>query len=108
MREGTRLRHDSLGTEHILLGLLREGEGVAAKVLVDAGINLGDVRDSVTRLLRFTTGPMAGGGVAREQLIGEITALFDRVEHLRAEITRLRSLLLQHGIEPDGGASRSA
>ena len=108
LREAERLHHDRIGTEHILLGLLREGEGVAAKVLVDAGINLGDLRDGVTRLLRFTTGPMAGRGVAREQLIGEITALFDRVEHLRAEITRLRSLLLQHGIEPDGGASRSA
>ena len=103
-REAKRLRHDGIGTAHILLGLLREGEGVAAKVLVDAGINLGDLRDSVTRLLRST----AGERLPREQLIGEIAALFDRVEHLRAEVARLRALLLEHGIEPDGGASRSA
>jgi hypothetical protein len=102
LREAKRLHHDHTGTEHILLGLLREGEGVAAKVLVDAGINLGDVRESIARLLHFTTGP------AKEQVMGEIAALFDRVEHLRAEVTRLRTLLLQHGIEPDGGASRSA
>jgi Clp amino terminal domain, pathogenicity island component len=108
LREAKRLHHDHIGTEHILLGLLREGEGVAAKVLVDAGANLGDVRESVTRLLQFTTGPLGARGLTREQVMGEIAALFDEVERLRAEVTRLRALLLRHGIEPDGGASRSA
>lgn len=45
--ESRLLRHDFLGTEHILLGLLREGEGVAAKALQALGISLDAVRDLV-------------------------------------------------------------
>jgi len=44
LREALRLHHDSIGTEHILLGLLREGEGLAARVLTDAGLTLADLR----------------------------------------------------------------
>jgi ATP-dependent Clp protease ATP-binding subunit ClpA len=44
LREAVRLRHGFIGTEHILLGLLREGHGLAAKVLVDEGFDLEDLR----------------------------------------------------------------
>jgi ATP-dependent Clp protease ATP-binding subunit ClpA len=44
LRESVRLRHDDIGTEHILLGLIREGEGLAAKIICDAGISLDDLR----------------------------------------------------------------
>ncbi len=44
LREALRLSHRHISTEHILLGLIREGEGLAAKIMVDAGINLSDLR----------------------------------------------------------------
>jgi ATP-dependent Clp protease ATP-binding subunit ClpA len=44
LREALRLSHKYIGTEHILLGLIREGDGLAAKIMVDAGINLSDLR----------------------------------------------------------------
>jgi len=47
--EALRLGHTCIGTEHLLLGLLREGEGVAARVLSDLGLSLSRVRDAVER-----------------------------------------------------------
>jgi ATP-dependent Clp protease ATP-binding subunit ClpC len=46
-QEAIRLHHDYIGTEHLLLGLLKEGEGVAAIVLTNLGLNLDDVRRAV-------------------------------------------------------------
>jgi ATP-dependent Clp protease ATP-binding subunit ClpA len=51
LREALRLKHKYIGTGHILLGLLREGEGLGARVLADSGIDLNDLRDEVTRLI---------------------------------------------------------
>ena len=48
LREAQQLGHDYIGTEHILLGLIREGEGVAAQVLVKLGADLNRVRQQVT------------------------------------------------------------
>jgi ATP-dependent Clp protease ATP-binding subunit ClpC len=49
--EAHRLRHDYIGTEHLLLGLVREGEGIAAGVLESLGVNLDKVRHEVIRVL---------------------------------------------------------
>ncbi len=51
LREALKLKHDYIGTEHILLGLLREGEGVAAQVLVKLGASLPRAREQVIQLL---------------------------------------------------------
>ena len=51
LREALKLGHNYIGTEHILLGLIREGEGVAAQVLVTLGADLHVVRESVIRML---------------------------------------------------------
>ena len=51
LRESQQLGHDYIGTEHILLGLIREGEGVAAQVLVKLGADLNRVRQQVLQLL---------------------------------------------------------
>ena len=45
--EAKRFNHDYIGTEHILLGLLREGEGVAARVLNSMGVTLDNVKEKV-------------------------------------------------------------
>jgi len=51
LNESTQLGHKHIGTEHILLGLLREGEGVACQVLTRMGVNLNEVRRVVVQLL---------------------------------------------------------
>ena len=77
MEEARNLNHNYVGTEHILLGLLREQEGVAAQVLMNLGLKLEDVREEVLNLLghgmdegsersgmggRATAGAGGGGG----------------------------------------------
>ncbi len=51
MREALQINHPYIGTEHILLGLIREGEGVAAQVLIKLGADLNRVRNTVLQLL---------------------------------------------------------
>ena len=51
LREALQLGHNYIGTEHVLLGLIREGEGVAAQVLVKLGADLNRVRQTVNQLL---------------------------------------------------------
>lgn len=61
LREALQLGHNYIGTEHILLGLIREGEGVAAQVLVKLGADLGRVRQQVIQLLSGYQGPQGKG-----------------------------------------------
>jgi ATP-dependent Clp protease ATP-binding subunit ClpC len=51
LREGLGLGHKYIGTEHLLLGLVREGEGVAMRILLDAGVDAERVRNEVVRAL---------------------------------------------------------
>src|SRR5260370_39479031 len=51
LRESLQLGHDYIGSEHILLGLIREGEGLAAQILVQLGADLPRVREQVLRQL---------------------------------------------------------
>jgi ATP-dependent Clp protease ATP-binding subunit ClpC len=62
MEEARNLNHNYVGTEHILLGLLREQEGVAAQVLMNLGLKLEDVREEVLNLLGHVEGGEEGGG----------------------------------------------
>ncbi|MDG2026422.1 MAG: ATP-dependent Clp protease ATP-binding subunit [Acidimicrobiales bacterium] len=62
LREALQLGHNYIGTEHILLGLIREGEGVAAQVLVKLGADLSRVRQQVIQLLSGYSGSGGGGG----------------------------------------------
>ncbi|HVE75192.1 MAG TPA: ATP-dependent Clp protease ATP-binding subunit [Actinomycetota bacterium] len=64
LREALQLGHNYIGTEHILLGLIREGEGVAAQVLQKLGADLGRVRQQVIQLL-------SGSSSAPERALGE-------------------------------------
>ncbi len=73
LREALQLGHNYIGTEHILLGLIREGEGVAAQVLVKLGADLNRVRQTVIQLLsgyqagkeNATVGAPESGGEAK-------------------------------------------
>jgi ATP-dependent Clp protease ATP-binding subunit ClpC len=61
LREALQLGHNYIGTEHILLGLIREGEGVAAQVLVKLGADLSRVRQQVIQLLSGYAGTAKEG-----------------------------------------------
>ena len=60
LREALQMNHSYIGTEHILLGLIREGEGVAAQVLIKLGADLNRVRNTVLQLLSGYQGTTEG------------------------------------------------
>src|SRR6266568_2514574 len=64
IEEARNLNHNYVGTEHLLLGLLREQEGVAAQVLMNLGLKLEDVREEVLNLLghNMDSGESGGSG----------------------------------------------
>ncbi|MEH2011092.1 ATP-dependent Clp protease ATP-binding subunit [Nostoc sp.] len=65
LEEARQLGHNYIGTEHLLLGLIREGEGVAARVLENLGVDLSKVRTQVIRMLGETAEVSPGGSSGR-------------------------------------------
>ena len=61
--EARQLGHNYIGTEHLLLGLIREGEGVAARVLENLGVDLNKVRSNVVKMLGDSKPQTTGAGV---------------------------------------------
>jgi hypothetical protein len=157
LREALALGHHYIGTEHLLLGLLREGEGIAAQVLTRLGADHARARERVLGALRdeceqadpqkqlaadlagtadrlaearrhkeaaFDTGDLDAAAALRDrerqlladklQLEQQLTAgaggraVIAENQRLLRELERLRDLLRQHGIEPDGGSARTA
>jgi prophage maintenance system killer protein len=162
MREALQLGHHYIGTEHLLLALVREGEGVAGQVLVGFGADHCRVRDQVlrlltdcwwgpdsaTRLVRMTVpadlvdddeqiaqvrrrknaaideGDFDTAATLRDrekQLFADklrrerewlggvdLQAVIDENQRAHHELERLRGLLRQHGIDPNGGTARTA
>jgi ATP-dependent Clp protease ATP-binding subunit ClpA len=110
LREALQFGHNYIGTEHILLGLIREGEGVAAQVLVKLGADLDRVRQQVVRLLHgYQARVAASAGASMEEagLLGaraspvvalgiQLNTLSERVEavmrRLAAIDTRLAAI----------------
>ena len=91
LREALQLGHNYIGTEHILLGLIREGEGVAAQVLVKLGADLSRVRQQVIQLLSGYAGGKEGqAGTAG----GDQDAMVVDEAYLRA---------LELGLPPNAG-----
>ena len=87
LREALQLGHNYIGTEHILLGLIREGEGVAAQVLVRLGADLNRVRQKVVELVHTeeseaeTSRPFKGVSRAweRTEVVRALMAINDRL-----------------------------
>jgi ATP-dependent Clp protease ATP-binding subunit ClpA len=82
LRESVQLGHDYIGTEHILLGLLREGDGVAAQMLVKLGADLNRVRQQVIQLLH------GSGKQASPSLPDDALARIDTLDRRLAAIER--------------------
>ena len=104
LRESLQLGHNYIGTEHILLGLIREGEGVAAQVLQKLGADLNRVRQQVIHLLPGHGGePMA---VAAESPMGSdprqiLPEIAQRGARARDLAERLAEVLADPSISPD-------
>ena len=75
LREALQLGHNYIGTEHMLLGLVREGEGVAAQVLVSLGADLARVRQQVIQLLSGYQGKEAVGAGPGLVRVGDAVGL---------------------------------
>jgi ATP-dependent Clp protease ATP-binding subunit ClpC len=101
LREAIQLGHNYIGTEHLLLGLIREGEGVAAQVLVQMGAELHQVR-------REVVARVSGSGTEEEEAAPDpeakealIQSLSSECRRLRDEVDMLREVLRRLGEEPD-------
>jgi len=100
LREALQLGHNYIGTEHILLGLIREGEGVAAQVLVKLGADLNRVRQQVIQLLHGYQGKepeSALGGPRQRELLSRVAARLNALE------SRLSAIEQRVGTGPDTG-----
>jgi prophage maintenance system killer protein len=117
-RESMQLGQGYIGTEHILLGLVREGEGVAAQCLTKLGADLDKVRQQVVDLLgyrdrgealvrRFLTegtehsGKPWAAAAQRRHVMAELASLRDENERLHDEVARLRRILRRHDLDPN-------
>lgn len=58
-----RLGHDYIGTEHLLLGIIREGEGIGVKILRNLGVELGKLKRAVEDTVRSMSGPLTIGNI---------------------------------------------
>ena len=67
LEEARQLGHNYIGTEHLLLGLIREGEGVAARVLENLGVDLSKVRSQIIRELGENSEVSVGGGATKSK-----------------------------------------
>jgi hypothetical protein len=98
LRESQQLGHNYIGTEHILLGLIREGDGVAAQVLVKLGADLNRVRQQVLQLLhgRSAEEPVSARSAERELRL--LPAVKTRLEAVEQRLTAIEQRV---GIGPD-------
>jgi ATP-dependent Clp protease ATP-binding subunit ClpC len=118
LREALQLGHNYIGTEHILLGLVREGEGVAAQVLVRRGADLDRVRATVlAEVKQVTTGgptsrprtPAAEDVVAAAQELAESAPMGSHhlLEALaRSEDSLAAKVLASLGVDPEAVAAK--
>jgi ATP-dependent Clp protease ATP-binding subunit ClpA len=108
LREALELSQDYIGTEHILLGLVREGEGVAAQVLVKLGGNLSRVRDKVIELVPpgAGEGPELSSQLRRSRPRGPLDEFMRRLDAIDVRLAAIeRHLGLAGGAsaQPRGG-----
>lgn len=99
LREALQLHHNYIGTEHILLGLIREGEGVAAQVLTQHGVQNEEIRRAVIEELRLQ-GPEPGaipGGMFSPP------SIMSRLERIQESLDRIERRLDVLNAPPDPG-----
>jgi ATP-dependent Clp protease ATP-binding subunit ClpC len=98
LRESLQLGHNYIGTEHILLGMIREGDGVAAQVLVRLGGDLNRVRQQVLQLLHGHSAEEPGSAQSAERELRLLPAFKARLEALDQRLTAVEQ---RAGTGPD-------
>src|SRR6266849_1475076 len=103
--EARMLGHNYIGTEHILLGLVREGDGVGAQVLVRLGADLPDVRARVLETVKTApaegarrvpaTAQMMGSRIQLEQMTGRMGEVLSRLGEISGRLAAIESLLAE-------------
>jgi len=101
LREAQQLGHNYIGTEHILLGLIGEGEGVAAQVLVKLGADLDRVRQQVTQLLHGHQGKQPADDGRRRGKRAQARLIDDALARIDALDRRLAAMERWAGMRPD-------
>jgi ATP-dependent Clp protease ATP-binding subunit ClpC len=107
LREALALGHHTIGTEHILLGLIRDGESPAAQVLATLGADLSRVREQVLRLLQDTREEGQGNGPGAPRTgpadAGERGLLSEAIARFESIDSRLSAVEQRVGTGPDVG-----
>jgi ATP-dependent Clp protease ATP-binding subunit ClpA len=102
LREALQLGHNHIGTEHLLLGLIREGEGVAAQVLTGLGADLARVRDKVLELV--PGGPAEAREFTRRRAATPFPGVSDIIRRLDTIARRLDAIERHLGLAAAGAA----
>jgi ATP-dependent Clp protease ATP-binding subunit ClpC len=114
LREAQRLGHDNIGTEHILLGLVHEGDGVGAQILVRLGTSLDRVQEQVLATVRaapaeqtrqVTVGRVPGGGMPPGVTL---RAVMGRLDEIAKRLTAIENLLADMRAPAAGAARKPA
>src|SRR6186713_530639 len=106
MSEARELSHSYVGTEHLLLGLLREGKGIAAQVLTDAGVNLEQSRAETLRLLGSDMPQASAGGSSSQPSSApksEKKSKTPALDHFCRDLTQLAA---ENQLDPTIGRSK--
>ncbi|KAA3656496.1 MAG: ATP-dependent Clp protease ATP-binding subunit [Calditrichaeota bacterium] len=105
--EALRLGHDYIGTEHLLLGLIREGEGIAVEILRNLGSDLDDVKRAVEDAVKTTGETMTIGNIPFTKRAEKILKMaYVEAEKYKSDIIGTEHLLLALVKEKDGVAAQ--
>lgn len=106
-QEAMRLRHDHIGTEHLLLGMVKEGSGLAAVVLQQFNVSLATVRQKVEELAHAPTSNMPPAKLRQTERYSRVIAYAIEEAHLLSHnYVGTEHLLLGLLREPEGTAAR--
>jgi len=98
--EARALGHNYIGTEHILLGLIKEGEGIASQILMDMGLDLDKVREEIIELLGSATPGFTGGAKPGAGHGGGVRASSSKTPALDAFGRNLTTLARDNKLDP--------
>ncbi len=105
--EALRLGHDYIGTEHLLLGLIREGEGIAVEILRNLGTDLEEIKHSVEDAVKSTGETMTIGNIPFTKRAEKILKMaYVEAEKYKSDIIGTEHLLLALVKEKDGVAAQ--
>ncbi|MFZ5518817.1 MAG: ATP-dependent Clp protease ATP-binding subunit [Candidatus Zhuqueibacterota bacterium] len=105
--EALRLGHDYIGTEHLLLGLLREGEGIAIEILRNLGCDLDEIKKAVEDAIKTTGDTMTIGDIPLTKRAEKILKMaYMEAEKYKSDVTGTEHLLLALVKEREGVAAQ--